>query len=111
GHGLSGAIGFYGRPGAGQDGSPGPVQRAGEIEAPILALMGGADPAIPREEVAELEQALAAAGVAHEIGTYDRAPPSFFGRSYEEHAAASEDAWERVLAFIERYSSNIRQKA
>ena len=39
GHGLAGAIGFYGRPGAGSDGSPGPIQRAGELEAPILALM------------------------------------------------------------------------
>ncbi len=31
GHGLAGAIGFYGRPGAGKDGQPGPAQRAGEI--------------------------------------------------------------------------------
>src|SRR3954468_4756768 len=36
GHGLAGAVGFYGRPGEGRDGSPGPAQRAGEIEAPIL---------------------------------------------------------------------------
>ena len=47
GHGLAGAVGFYGRPGAGRDGSPGPTQRAAELEAPILALMGGADEGIP----------------------------------------------------------------
>src|SRR5438093_9998457 len=32
GHGLAGAIGFYGRTGTGNDGSPGPVQRAAEFE-------------------------------------------------------------------------------
>src|SRR5919106_4123853 len=32
GHGLAGAIGFYGRPGPSRDGAPGPAQRAGELE-------------------------------------------------------------------------------
>jgi carboxymethylenebutenolidase len=104
GHGLAGAVGFYGRPGEGRDGSPGPAQRAGEMTAPILALMGGDDPAIPREAVAELERALAAAGVEHEVVTYEGAPHSFFDRKYEEFADASEDAWRRVLAFVERHT-------
>src|SRR4051794_38435554 len=30
-HDLAGAVGFYGRPGEGRDGSPGPVARAGEL--------------------------------------------------------------------------------
>src|SRR5918994_88152 len=38
GHRLPGAVGFYGRPGEGADGQPGPIQRAAEFEAPILAL-------------------------------------------------------------------------
>src|SRR5919201_2080256 len=42
GHGLAGAVGFYGRPGRGRDGTPGPTERAREIAAPILALVGGA---------------------------------------------------------------------
>ncbi len=46
-HGLAGAIGFYGRPGAGRDGSPGPSARAEELAAPLLALMGGDDPGHP----------------------------------------------------------------
>src|SRR5918998_338013 len=29
-HGLAGTIGFYGKPGPGQDGSPGPIQRAAD---------------------------------------------------------------------------------
>jgi carboxymethylenebutenolidase len=103
GHGLAGAAGFYGRPGRGQDGSPGPAQRAAELEAPILGLMGGADRAISPADVAEFDQALTAAGVEHELVTYDGAPHSFFDRKQEEFAAASEDAWGRVLAFVERY--------
>jgi carboxymethylenebutenolidase len=104
GHGLAGSIGFYGRPGAGADGSPGPAQRAAELEAPILGLMGGADQGIPADEVAAFEKALADAGVEHELVTYDGAPHSFFDRRYEEHAAASEDAWRRVLDFIQARS-------
>jgi carboxymethylenebutenolidase len=100
GHGLAGAIGFYGRPGQGADGSPGPAQRASELEAPILGLMGGADEGIPASDVAAFEQALTDAGVEHELVTYDGAPHSFFDRRYEEHAEASDDAWRRVLEFI-----------
>src|SRR5205085_8267995 len=70
GHGLAGAVGFYGRPGPGQDGAPGPAQRAGEIAAPIVGLMGGADQAIPPEDVEAFERALTEAGVEHELVTY-----------------------------------------
>jgi len=105
GHRLAGAIGFYGRPGPGADGSPGPAQRAGEMEAPILGLMGGADAGIPVDEVRAFEQALADAGVEHEIEVYDDAPHSFFDRKQEDFAEASADAWSRVLGFIERYSA------
>ena len=105
GHGLAGAVGFYGRPGPGADGSPGPTQRAGEMEAPILGLMGGADEGIPVEQVRTFEQALADAGVEQEIVVYDGAPHSFFDRKQEEFADASADAWSRVCAFIERHAA------
>jgi carboxymethylenebutenolidase len=101
GHGLAGAIGFYGRPGLTQDGSPGPAQRAHELDAPILGLMGGADQAITADDVADFERALEEAGVGHELVTYPDAPHSFFDRKQEEFADASEDAWRRVLAFID----------
>ena len=104
GHGLAGAIGFYGRPGPGQDGTPGPAGRADELGAPILALMGGADAGIPLESVREFEAALGAAGADYEVVTYDGAPHSFFDRRFEEHAEASADAWERVLAFVQRHT-------
>jgi carboxymethylenebutenolidase len=108
GHGLAGAIGFYGRPGPAQDGSPGPAQRAAELQAPILALMGGADQGIPAEEARAFEAALAEAGVEHEVVIYDGAPHSFFDRKFEEFADASEDAWSRVLAFVELYAGSRR---
>ena len=105
GHGLAGAIGFYGRPGPGRDGSPGPTERAGELAAPILALMGGDDPGIPVAEADEFDAALEAAGVEHELVVYPGAPHSFFDRKYEQFAADSEDAWNRVLAFLERHAT------
>jgi carboxymethylenebutenolidase len=104
GHGLAGAIGFYGRPGEGADGSAGPTQRARELEAPILALMGGADEGIGPDVVGAFEAALERAGVEHEVVTYPGAPHSFFDRRYEAFADESEDAWHRVLAFVERHS-------
>jgi carboxymethylenebutenolidase len=105
GHGLAGAIGFYGRPGPGQDGTPGPTQRAGELAAPILALMGGADEGIPVSDVDAFDQALDEAGLEHEVAVYHGAPHSFFDRKFEQFADASEDAWQRVLTFVARYSS------
>jgi carboxymethylenebutenolidase len=104
GHGLAGAIGFYGRPGEGRDGTPGPAQRAGEIEAPILALQAGADQHISAADNAAFDEALTTAAIEHEVVTYDGAPHSFFDRSQEQFAGASDDAWTRVLAFIEAHS-------
>jgi len=101
GHGLAGAIGFYGRPGPSfADGSPGPQDRAAELAAPILGLMGGADQGIPQDQVGAFEEALKAAGVEHEIVVYPGAPHSFFDRHYAEHADASADAWKRCLEFV-----------
>jgi carboxymethylenebutenolidase len=104
GHGLAGAIGFYGRPEVGSDGTPGPTQRASELEAPILALQAGADQHITADDNTAFDEALTAAGVEHEVVTYDGAPHSFFDRKQEDFAAASADAWTRVLAFIEAQS-------
>jgi carboxymethylenebutenolidase len=104
GHGLAGAVGFYGRPGLGNDGSPGPIQRAPDFTAPILALQAGDDRNITAADNAAFEQALAAAGVEHELVTYDGAPHSFFDRRQEDFADASADAWRRVLSFVERHS-------
>ena len=102
GHGLAGAIGFYGSPTRERGGSSA-VQRAAQIECPILALQAGDDQGITAEDNAAFERALTDAGVEHEVVTYDGAPHSFFDRKYEEFADASEDAWRRVLAFVEQH--------
>jgi carboxymethylenebutenolidase len=104
GHGLSGAVGFYGRPGEGRDGAPGPTQFASQLGAPILALQAGADQNITADDNAAFDEALTAAGVEHEVVTYEGAPHSFFDRKQEDFAAASDDAWTKVLAFIEAHS-------
>jgi carboxymethylenebutenolidase len=104
GHGIAGAVGFYANPGE-RDGAPGPAQRAAELEAPILALQAGADQNITAEMNEAFERALTDAGVEHELVTYEGAPHSFFDRRYEEFAEASEDAWRRVLEFLETRSA------
>jgi carboxymethylenebutenolidase len=103
GHGIAGAVGFYGMP-AERNGVPGPTARAAELRAPILALQAGDDQNITAEHNAAFEAALAAAGVEHELVTYEGAPHSFFDRKHEEFAAASEDAWARTIAFIDAHT-------
>ncbi|MFL5925439.1 MAG: dienelactone hydrolase family protein [Gaiellaceae bacterium] len=103
GHGLAGAIGFYGSP-TRERGGPSVVQRASQIAAPILALQAGADQNITADDNTALEHALAEAGVEHEVVTYDGAPHSFFDRKQEDFAEASDDAWRRTLEFVDRHS-------
>jgi carboxymethylenebutenolidase len=103
GHGLAGAVGFYGMP-AERNGVPGPTQRAADIRGPILALQAGADQNITAEHNSAFDEALDAAGVEHEVVTYPGAPHSFFDRKQDEFADASDDAWRRVLDFLARHS-------
>ncbi|HSJ85444.1 MAG TPA: dienelactone hydrolase family protein [Acidimicrobiia bacterium] len=97
GHGLAGAIGFYGNP---RRPPLGPIERVDDYECPILALMGGDDPGIPNELVDEFRAALDAADVENEVVIYSDAPHSFFDRQQEKFAAESADAWQRVLEFV-----------
>ena len=79
GHGLQGAVGFYGYP-TERNGVLGAAERASEIEAPILALQAGDDKNITKVENDAFEAALTEAGVDHEIVVYAGAPHSFFDR-------------------------------
>jgi carboxymethylenebutenolidase len=103
GHGLAGAIGFYGMPGN-RNNQPGPIQLASKIEAPILALQAGADDHITAADNEAFDRALTKAAVEHEIVTYERAPHSFFDRKQSEHQAASDNAWSRVGDFLANYA-------
>ena len=93
GHGLAGAVGFYGRPGRMIDLVP-------KLDAPILALQGGADQGIPHSDNVEFERVLHENGKDYELVEFEGAPHSFFDRKQEEFQAASDAAWQRTLDFI-----------
>jgi carboxymethylenebutenolidase len=103
GHGLAGAVGFYGMPGPRGE-RPGPIDSVEAMSAPILALQGGADAHITPEINEAFDAALDAAGVEHEVVTFPDAPHSFFDRHHEEFQATSEEAWQRTLDFIDAHS-------
>jgi carboxymethylenebutenolidase len=97
GHGLAGAVGFYGRPSR-------MLELVPRLEAPILALQGGADKGIPHGDNVEFEQTLRDAGKDYQLVEFAGAPHSFFDRKQEEFQAASDEAWRRTLEFIEAHS-------
>lgn len=96
GHGLAGAIGFYGGR---------PLERVGpwipQIQAPLLMLLAGID-STPPEEFQEFAEKVRAQGVEVESHTYEGAPHSFFDRTFAEHKDACDDAWRRILDFTQR---------
>jgi carboxymethylenebutenolidase len=99
--GLAGVVAFYG----GLDGTrrglfPYLPHVTDQMRGPILGLFGGDDPGIPAEMVAEFEDGLSRHGVQHDIVVYPGAPHSFFDRSFAEHADACDDAWVRVVDFL-----------
>ncbi|NUT39767.1 MAG: prolyl oligopeptidase family serine peptidase, partial [Thermoactinospora sp.] len=98
--GFAGVIGFYGAPGIAGPYGPGPTQHAAELDAPILAVFGGADQGIPADQVEEFGKALTEAGVEHDIVVYPGAPHGFFDEVHDDQAANCADAWKRVLAFL-----------
>jgi carboxymethylenebutenolidase len=92
GHGLAGAIGFYGVPSRVRDVVP-------QMEAPLLMLIAGAD-FTPQEEFQKFDQELTDAGKAHRMVVYEGAPHSFFDRTFDEHKEACEDSWRQILSFV-----------
>lgn len=99
--GVTGIIPFYAGLSRPIPGSHGPtLDQAAHTRVPVLGLFGGADPGIPASDIAQLEQQLNTAGVAHTLVTYAGAPHSFFDRRYAEHADACTDAWTRILKFM-----------
>lgn len=113
GHGLAGAVGFYGHPSRTVQSFISPeaakgirscIELVSDMKAPLLVLQAGEDQMITPADTDAFEAALNKAGVPNEVKTYAGAPHSFFDRTYEEHKEASLDAWQRILAFIGKYS-------
>jgi carboxymethylenebutenolidase len=101
--GLLGAVGFYAGLVRTRWGLEGPMDRAADMRGPLLGLFGGADEGIPQDQLDEFSRQLSDAGVEHDFHVYPGAPHSFFDRKQEEYADVSEDAWRRVLAFLDRF--------
>jgi carboxymethylenebutenolidase len=98
--GLDGAVGFYAGLNREKWGMEGPLDRAADMNGPLLGLFGGADQGITQEQIDDFSSQLDGAGVKHDFHVYPGAPHSFFDRKQEEYADASEDAWRRVLDFL-----------
>jgi carboxymethylenebutenolidase len=71
------------------------------MRGPVLGLFGGADPAIPADQIEQFHSALLNQGVDVDVVVYPGAPHSFFDRRQEEWAEFSQDAWRRVLGFAQ----------
>jgi carboxymethylenebutenolidase len=95
GHGLGGAIGFYGRPERSLSLIP-------KMKDPLLLLMAGAD-FTPQEAFHDFDRKLKEAKVDHEMHIYEGAPHSFFDRGFAEWKDACDDAWRRILAFVKEH--------
>lgn len=82
-----------------------PIDLAGAIRQPILALYGGADAGIPNETIERMMAALRSAGnTASELVLYKDAPHAFhadYRPSFRKEAA--EDAWKRALAWFGKH--------
>jgi carboxymethylenebutenolidase len=94
---MAGAIGFYGIPARVREYVP-------RMTAPLLLLVAGAD-FTPQEEFQKFDKELTEAGVPHEMKVYEGAPHSFFDRTYDQHRAACDDAWRRMLDFVNKNSA------
>jgi carboxymethylenebutenolidase len=94
--GVSGCIGFYGRPER-------TLPFLSKMKAPLLMLIAGAD-FTPQEAFHDFDKKLTEAKVPHEMHIYEGAPHSFFDRSFAEWKDACDDAWRRMLAFVKKHN-------
>ncbi|MEA2304660.1 MAG: carboxymethylenebutenolidase [Solirubrobacteraceae bacterium] len=96
---LAGVVGFYGALDGSRFGAASPAHLAAHMHMPVLGLFGGADEAIPADQIEQFHSALLNQGIEIDVVVYPGAPHSFFDRRQQEWAEASEDAWRRVLGF------------
>lgn len=78
-----------------------PLELALNLDRPLLALFGAADPAVPAAHVALLRETLAAAAKEFEVVVLPEARGGFFHADHPHyHGAAFEEAWRRLLGFL-----------
>lgn len=94
---IGATVCFYGRPLEASD-----TER---LQAPVLGLYGELDGGIPLSMVQDFEKELENIGIEHDIQVYAGAQHAFFNdtRPQAFHAEASEDAWQRTIAWLSKY--------
>lgn len=100
---LAGAVAFYG-PGI----AAGPhavLDRAADLDAPILLHVGSEDPTIPADQVAAIDEALGKAGVDYRSHLYPDAGHAFAcdARPNMYRPGPARQAWERTWDFLEEH--------
>jgi carboxymethylenebutenolidase len=82
-----------------------PIELAGFIRCPVAGYFGDEDRNPTPEDVDDYQRALAAAGVPHEFHRYPGAGHAFqnFPTPERYREAESEDAWTRVLGFLDSH--------
>ena len=83
-----------------------PIDRVGELKAPVLGLYGGADQGIPNELVAKMQEKLKAAGKPSEIILYPDTPHGFYADyrpSYRREQA--EDGWKKLQEWFKKHGA------
>jgi carboxymethylenebutenolidase len=82
------------------------VDRTPNLACPLLGLFGEDDAHPSPAEVAELEEALKAAGKPYEFHLYPKAGHAFFSVNRPAYRVeAANDGWERIFAFYGKYLS------
>lgn len=85
------------------------VQVLKTLPGPVLGIFGGADSSIPLTQVRAFDQALATAGVKHEVTIYDGQPHAFVTDMDSIRKGGTQgQAWAQLLAFLE---SNLKNRA
>ena len=99
---LKAAVAWYGSDRKPSELTPkNPLDIAGEVKCPVLALYGGGDQSIPKETIEKRQAACKAAGKTCEFAVYPDAPHGFnadYRPSYR--ADAAKDGWARMLAWF-----------
>lgn len=95
---------FYGgniKVGRGEGGVP-PIKLAASMPCPVMGFFGNNDLNPSPSDVQDLDAALLTAGIKHHFFQFDGAGHAFqnFASAERYNAAASEESWNKVLAFL-----------
>jgi carboxymethylenebutenolidase len=75
------------------------------IRVPVMGSYGADDRGIPAEQVNGLRDALASAGVEHDVKLYEGAGHSFFNSGPAHHEPSAADSWQRSLDWFRKHLS------